>query len=104
MPVGSMGAGEVPNLSTPAESTTSAIVTTTSTTVTTTGTAAPQSPAALTYEQYNALSGEEQLAYMESFASMADYFAWYNAAKKAYEDSQNRIEVSDGHIDLGGRN
>lgn len=44
-------------------------------------------PAALTYEQYLALDGKTQQAFMESFDSVEAFVAWYNAAQKAYYDS-----------------
>lgn len=53
------------------------------------------------YEWYHALSGEEQMAYMESFGSMDAFFAWYNAAKAEYEESRPSIDVGSGNIDLG---
>lgn len=50
----------------------------------------------LTYEQYNALSAEEQEEYFNSFDTIDDFFAWYNQAKQEYEDSQEYIEIGDG--------
>jgi len=56
---------------------------------------------ALTYEEYQALTGAQQMAYMESFPSVEDFFAWYNEAKAKYDEEQNRIEIGgDGNIDL----
>lgn len=54
----------------------------------------------MTYAEYIELSAEEQQAHFESFASVDDFFAWYNAAKKEYDDEQSRVEVS-GDIDIG---
>lgn len=57
----------------------------------------------MTYEQYNALSAEEQEEYFNSFKSVEDFFAWYNKAKKEYEENQDYTEIGgDGNIDLGG--
>ncbi len=53
------------------------------------------------FEWYNALSGEEQMAYMESFDSLAAFFDWYNAAKDEYEQLHPSIEIGNGEIDLG---
>lgn len=53
------------------------------------------------YEWYNALSGEQQVEFMGTFASMADFFEWYNAAKEEYEKENPSIEIGDGNIDLG---
>lgn len=65
-------------------------------------TEAPTDAAKLTeFEWYNALSGEEQMAYMESFDSMAAFFDWYNAAKAEYEQLHPSIEIGNGEIDIG---
>ena len=58
-------------------------------------------PDEMTYEKYNAMSGEEQLAFFNSFASMEDFVAWYNAAKAKYDAEHPDIEVGDGNIDIG---
>lgn len=54
----------------------------------------------LSYEEYIAMSGEEQQKYFESFESVEAFFEWYNAAKAEYEANREEIEV-DGEIDLG---
>ena len=57
---------------------------------------------ALTYEQYSALSGDQQYEYYKTFASVDDFFVWYNAAKAAYDAAQSTIGVGSGDvIDLG---
>ena len=59
-------------------------------------------PEEYTYEEYIAMSGEEQQAFLERFDSMALFFAWLNAAKAEYDENQNDIEIGgDGSIDLG---
>ena len=59
----------------------------------------PRKP--LTYEEYNALSATEQEKYFNSFATMEEFFAWYNLAKQEFEDSQDRVEVGgDGDINI----
>ena len=75
---------------------------------TTTSTTAPTQPddprvqLAAEYEAYMALSPEEQQAYFLSFSSYTDFFAWFNAAKDAYEALQDRIEIGgDGNVDIG---
>lgn len=56
----------------------------------------------MTYEQYNALSAEEQEEYFNSFKSVEDFFAWYNKAKQEYEANQNYTEIGgDGNINIG---
>lgn len=53
------------------------------------------------YEWFNALPGEEQEAYMQSFESIAAFFEWYNAAKAEYDELHPSIDVGDAYIDLG---
>ena len=55
----------------------------------------------LTYEEFWAMSGKEQQAYYESFDSVDDFFAWYNAAKAEHEAAHPGIDAGDGEIDLG---
>ena len=56
----------------------------------------------MTYEEYNALSAEEQEAYFNSFDTVDDFFVWYNKAKQEYEANQDYIEVGgDGNINIG---
>ena len=38
---------------------------------------------------------------MNSFDSVADFFAWYNAAKDEYEKQNPSVEIGGGSIDLG---
>lgn len=59
------------------------------------------SPEALTYEEYNAMGGAEQMAYFNSFANPEDFFLWYNAAKAKYEAEHPDIEIADGSINGG---
>ena len=62
----------------------------------------------LTFKEYIELSMEEQIAYVESFADIDSYFAWYNVAKAEYELLYGPIggtpDSGDGDIDvdLGG--
>ncbi len=55
----------------------------------------------VTYEEYNDMSPEEQVAFFNQFASMEDFVAWYNQAKAEYEEENGAIDVGDGNIDLG---
>ena len=52
------------------------------------------------YEAFIAMTPAQQRAYMESFESIDAFFAWYNAAKEAYEKDHPAIDVGDGVIDL----
>ena len=60
----------------------------------------PSASKELTYEEYHALSGEKQQEYYESFASVEDFFKWYNVAKAEYEKENAAIDIGDGEIDL----
>lgn len=53
------------------------------------------------YESFLAMSPEEQQKYVESFESIDQFFAWYNAAKEEYEAANPPIDVGDGNIDIG---
>lgn len=52
------------------------------------------------YEKYNAMSGEEQMAFMQSMG-IEKFFAWYDKAKAEYEAAHPEIEIGDGVIDAG---
>lgn len=58
-------------------------------------------PKRLSYEEYSALSGEEQREYFETFQSVEDFFAWYEKAKDEYIASHPDAELGDLEIDLG---
>ncbi len=65
----------------------------------------PSAPAPedVDYETYNAMSGDEQLAFLESFDSMQEFFDWYNAAKAKYEAENPGIEIGPGGtVDIPG--
>lgn len=55
----------------------------------------------LTYEEFMALSAQEQLEYIESFEDDAAFFEWYNAAKKEYDEKNSGTELDGGTVDLG---
>ena len=62
-----------------------------------------------TYEDYNAMSAEEQQAFYLSFSDPQDFFNWYNAAKEEHDKNSGDIVLGeDGVIDLedlfGGSN
>ena len=54
----------------------------------------------LTYEQYEALSADEQEAYCDTFPSLKEFIKWFNAAKAAYE-GEKEVEEMDGTIHIG---
>lgn len=55
----------------------------------------------LTWEEYDALDTAGQMAYMDQFASAADFVAWFNKAK-ADAEKDSIIIGGDGVIDLSG--
>ena len=55
----------------------------------------------LTFEEYLALDASGRQAYVESFSSMEEAMLWYATAQKEYEESQDKIDISGGNIDLG---
>ncbi len=56
-----------------------------------------------TLAQYEAMSGQEQLLFYYSFASAADFNAWYNTAKEAHDAAQDYIEIGgNGVVNAGG--
>ena len=56
----------------------------------------------MTYEEYEAMSEAEKDIFRDSFEPRIDFYIWYAAAKKDYEDSKNNIVIGgDGSIDLG---
>ena len=55
----------------------------------------------MTYERFQAMTGAEQFAFQSSFANLDAFFAWYNAAKEAYDKENPSIEIgSDGVVDM----
>lgn len=71
---------------------------------TTAPTVAPTQPTAqdqMDYEKFHNMSARKQQAFMESFDSLDQFFAWYNQAKAAYEAANPPIDVGDGNIDMG---
>ncbi len=54
----------------------------------------------ITYLDYNSMSADEQLAFINSFDSKTDFVSWYNTAKQEYYDSMIEIDGSTP-IDLG---
>lgn len=69
-------------------------------------TVAPMTPGQIgpnldtTYEEYLAMSTEEQMRFYYSFACAEDFYEWYNAAKAEYEANSGDIVVGNGPIDM----
>ena len=56
----------------------------------------------VTWEEYEAMTGEQRQAHFEKFASPEAYLKWMTDAKAAYEKSHPTIDVGkDGTIDIG---
>lgn len=103
-------ATDLPGTTGPAETTAPGTVpgeTTAATTPeTTTGTTpetttAPTTPT-MTFEQYWAMSGEQQMEFANSFPSYDAYLAWYRQAEQEY-NNKDVVEIT-GPIDLGDLN
>lgn len=53
------------------------------------------------YEEYLAMSGEHQARFIRSFDSLADFAAWLDEAKKAYDEQNNKTYIDgDTVVDL----
>lgn len=56
----------------------------------------------VSYEEYNNMSPEEQMAYFNQFPSMEAFVQWHNEAKEEYDKEHGAIEIGgDGSVDLG---
>ena len=61
----------------------------------------PAYPTLITYEEYMAMTGDEQMAYYRTFPSMQEFNKWYNDAKKDWEDAHPKETIGpDGTIVL----
>ena len=58
-------------------------------------------PEVCTFEQFSTMDGAQQQAFCDSFASLADFKAWYKAAKAAYDQTKPPEVTGDGNIDIG---
>lgn len=47
----------------------------------------------VTYESYIAMSGEQQQAFINQFASVEEFVKWYNASKEKYDAEHPDIEI-----------
>lgn len=55
----------------------------------------------VTFEEYNAMTEEEQYAFYSSFSDPQDFFDWYNAAKEAYLANQETLNGTNATIFIG---
>ena len=51
------------------------------------------------YEKYMNMSGEEQMAYYNTFESVDAFMEWFNAAKAEHDEKNAGIDIGDGIID-----
>ena len=54
----------------------------------------------ITYEEFWAMSGDEQLEYKESFESTEAFYDWYNAAREEHFAANYGTSADDGEINL----
>ena len=56
----------------------------------------------LTYEGYNAMSGEDQKKVIDMFGSTDDFMRWYKAMEAQYKEAHPDVEIGgDGSINAG---
>ena len=61
---------------------------------------APSPDGSTDYEKYLAMTGEEQEAFYNTFASPDEFFAWLNNARAEYEAMYPGVDIGDGVIDV----
>ena len=77
-------------------------VVTTPTEPSTESTTPSKDPLVAEYEAYLAMSYAQKKAYRKTFSDYDAFFAWYNAALKAYNDANPPTQIGpDGVIELG---
>ena len=54
-----------------------------------------------TFEEYNAWSQEEKIAFKDAFSSPKAYTKWYNEAKRIYDAQGVTVLGTDQTIDIG---
>jgi hypothetical protein len=55
------------------------------------------------YEEYIAMSGEDQLRFINSFPSTDAFLEWVSAARAEYEASSDKTPIGpDGEVDVSG--
>jgi hypothetical protein len=53
-------------------------------------------PTLLTYEQYEALPGDKQVAYARSFPSLVAFNEWRTEARRIWEEAQDKVVIGPG--------
>ena len=57
----------------------------------------------LTYEEFMAMTGEQQRAVIDLFGSPDDFMTWFKAVEAIYKAEHPDIEIGgDGNVDVGG--
>lgn len=67
-------------------------------------TVSTEPPEQMTYEKYEfVLTADEQFAFSQTFPSQKEFVKWYNAAREAYEATQNdyTLDPNDPNVDFG---
>lgn len=65
---------------------------------------APEDTGLTDYEKYNAMTGAEQMEFINSFDSIEDFFAWLHKAEAEYDAAHPDIEIGDdGVVDMTGK-
>lgn len=64
------------------------------------GSTPPEGQTGMTYAEYNAMTGEEQEEFADSFPTLRDFINWFNKAKAEAEEDKDYI-TGDPNIDLG---
>ena len=54
----------------------------------------------ITYEEYHAMTGEQQAAFINSFESYDAFFEWYNAAEQEYKEAIKHSKNQDEYLRL----
>ena len=60
----------------------------------------PQEDELTEYEKYQAMSPEDQYAFMQTFPDMESFLQWYSQVKAEYEAANPPIYVGNGKLDL----
>ena len=57
----------------------------------------------LTYSEYLKMTKDQQDAFYNSFEDPNDFFSWFDAAKKIYDEERKENHFDGGSIDVGGK-
>lgn len=60
-----------------------------------------RAPEDYTYEEYMAMTQVQQQAFFGRFDTPQEFAQWLQAAKAAYEEAQNEVEIEGGNVNIG---